>query len=249
MAVAMINSCATIYQFPTDRWNDNKKNTKRIYAIGKSNLTDCLHSAEEIKAVYDVFTNKVIEAKSKSKQKIALRNLTMFVCSISVGLRGGDFCSLKWNDIMDENWNLKLNPDFVPEKTKHAHKHVKLSWNSDFERAMQDWLTYCKETGKVSLNDYIFQSQKSENNHICREQFGRIIEKARKEAGIRQRICTHGCRKTMGNRYYKESGHADALTEMNGCLNHASQRTTSQYLCIEQERINEGKENTAFLYK
>lgn len=31
MAVAMINSCATIYQFPTDRWNDNKKNTAFLY--------------------------------------------------------------------------------------------------------------------------------------------------------------------------------------------------------------------------
>ena len=125
MAVAMMNNCAKVYQFPVDRWNGNKKNTKRVYNIGKSNLTDCLHSAEEIKAVYDVFMNKIIEAKSKSKQKIALRNLTMFVCSINVGLRGGDFCSLRWNDIMDEKWNFRLNPDFVPEKTKHVHKHVK----------------------------------------------------------------------------------------------------------------------------
>lgn len=30
MAVAMINSRATIYQFSADRWNDNKKNTKKI---------------------------------------------------------------------------------------------------------------------------------------------------------------------------------------------------------------------------
>ena len=33
MAIAMINSCAAIYQFPTDRWNDNKKNIKKNTAF------------------------------------------------------------------------------------------------------------------------------------------------------------------------------------------------------------------------
>lgn len=33
MAVAMINSRATICQFPVDRWNDNKKNTKKNTAF------------------------------------------------------------------------------------------------------------------------------------------------------------------------------------------------------------------------
>lgn len=31
MAVAMINSCTTIYQFLADRWNDNKKNIAFLY--------------------------------------------------------------------------------------------------------------------------------------------------------------------------------------------------------------------------
>lgn len=33
MAVAMINRRATIYQFPADRWNDNKKNIKKNTAF------------------------------------------------------------------------------------------------------------------------------------------------------------------------------------------------------------------------
>ena len=41
-----------------------------------------------------------------------MRNLTMFICSINIGLRGGDFCKLKWKNIFDEKWGLKKSEKF-----------------------------------------------------------------------------------------------------------------------------------------
>ncbi len=63
-----------------------------------------------------IFLDRIENASSLSKEKIARQNITMF-CAINVGLRGGDFCSLKWSDIFDKNWDYKTSADYVPEKT------------------------------------------------------------------------------------------------------------------------------------
>ena len=63
------------------------------------------------------FQDRIENATSLAKEMIARRNLTMLVCAINVGLRGGDFCSLKWSDIFDRNWDYKSSADYVPEKT------------------------------------------------------------------------------------------------------------------------------------
>ena len=96
-----------------------------------------------------------------AKKRTAMRNITMFVCAINLGLRGGDLCSLKWNNIFDKNWEFLYQPDFVPQKTKRYKKHVKLTWNYDVEDVLIDWLNWLSEHGEPQkLDDFIFTSPK-----------------------------------------------------------------------------------------
>lgn len=228
--------------------------------IGNSTLMDCLHSEEEIKAVFDVFVEHVKKASTMSKKRISMRNLTMFICAINIGLRGGDFCKLKWNNIFDKNWNFLADPDFVPEKTSNRNKHVRLSWGVDFEKALTNWLEWLnKYDHKQRLDEYIFTGSKESHNNETGVSIGnaiqvrswwRIMENARKEAGIRQKIGTHGCRKTMVNRFIKLSDDkTEAIIQMQSYLNHSSPRITMGYACIERESIHKTMDKMSLLDK
>ena len=225
----------------------------KIIECHGSTAMDCLHTEEEIQSVYEVFEKRFIGATTIKKKTIALRNLTVFVCNINLGLRGGDFFSLKWNNIFNKEWKYLINPDFVPEKTRKHKKHMKLIWNSEFENALNDWLAWKnKYVREQKLTDYIFDGQKNKNSdgygHYTSKAFYKVIEEVRKEAGIHQKIGNHGCRKTMVNRYIKNSDNRlDGLEEMSAYLNHANIRTTRAYSCTEVERIQEVKERMSVI--
>lgn len=234
-----INKVDNIIQFPS-------KNIES--RIGQSTKMWCLRNKEEIKQVYDVFLEKLNDAQTDSKMSISLRNMTMFVCAINIGLRGGDFCNLKWSDIYDSDWNFKDKAEYVPQKTRKCHKHIDLYWNSDFEYMMNKWLEWKNQrVERQGINGYIFTSQKG--NHITEKAWYKIMEKTRREAGIKQKIGTHGLRKTMANQYIKcAEDKGKALVEVSNMLGHSDLRITERYACLEDEDIRNGKEKTAFLF-
>lgn len=243
--IGTLNTVNNVIQFPV-----KEKTTRR------STRMWCLKNREEITAVFNVFNKALDEASTSKQYTIALRNLTMFVCAINIGLRGGDFCSLKWSDIYDDNWNFrKEDADFVPKKTKRCGKHIVLTWNSDFEYAMSEWLNWNESIGnKQNLDDYIFTTRRNSYNgkeieHISEDSWYRIVEKTRKEAGIKQKIGTHGLRKTMANQYItRAENQSKALREVSTMFGHADLRTTEIYSCLDDQEVRANKENLSFLY-
>lgn len=220
---------------------------KKEISIGKSTKMWCLKSEDEIMKVYNVFKHKADNSATENKYTINLRNLTMFVCAINIGLRGGDFCNLKWSDIYDESWNIKEKGEYVPEKTKKCHKHIDLYWNADFIFAINQWYEWKIYSSHINLNDYIFTSQKGVK--MTEKAWYSIMEKTRREAGITQKIGTHGLRKTMANRYIKcFDDKAQALMEVSSMFGHSDLRITERYACLEDEHIRENKEKTAFIF-
>lgn len=242
---------------------DSEQNVEintRKHNIGNSTLMDCLHSEDEIKAIFNVFVEHINEASTMYQKRTSLRNLTMFICAINIGLRGGDFCQLKWCNIFDKDWNFLIDPDFVPEKTSGRNKHVRLSWGYDFEVSLLNWLHWLNEYDHPQrLDEYIFTGSKQSHdketgisigNAIQVRSWWRIMENARKEAGIRQKIGTHGCRKTMVNRFIKLSDDkTEAIIQMQSYLNHSSPRITMGYACIERESIHKTMDKMSLLDK
>lgn len=227
-----------------NRFEIVENNNKRISKIGISNLTECLYNDEEIMLVYKEFKRRYDEAKTFAKKYQAMRSLTMFVCSIQIGLRGGDFCALTWEDIFDKDWNFKYRTDFVPSKTSHLAnpKHIRLIWNDDFEKALIGYKNWLEAHNILfSLEDCIFMSQKGKA--IRRDTWGKIVEEVCKSVGIKQRIGTHGLRKTMVHQYIQKSDDkAQAEMEMCATLGHSSLRVTHNYSCLEFEKIKANKQ-------
>lgn len=140
---------ATIYNFP-------KQKTLRR---GKSTEMECLYNKDEILSVYNVFKKDVDNATTVNKEKNAMRNLTMFICAINIGLRGGDFCKLTWKDVYEDGWKIKKSQKFVPEKTERRNrcgniikrKYVKLRYDSDFKMAIQNWYKWLEDHSEKNI--------------------------------------------------------------------------------------------------
>lgn len=255
----MENKSADVIQYPrlkADGTPDLRYGSKQKAGTRESTKMECLYEREDIIAIYKIFQDRIDDATSLSKEKISRRNITMFVCAINVGLRGGDFCSLKWSDIFDKNWDYKASADYVPEKTIRRDddgniikaKHIELSWNNDFEIALSKWLAWLNSyDSEQELDTYIFKSQKGENINL--KEWWKIMESVRKEAGIKQKIGTHGLRKTMAHQYIKNApDKSQALLEVSSRLGHSDLRITERYACLEKRNIEAGKQRMSFIY-
>lgn len=257
---------ADIIEFPhfksdgtLDKRFGEKPERKVHDGIVKTQTMECLYSKEEIITVYDVFREQVNNATSLNKEQAARRNLCMFVAGINLGLRGGDLCRLKWLNIFNNDWSYRNKPKFIPEKTQRVRNNkVELTWNSDFEIEMSEYLYWKNNNEKEQeLTDYIFTSQRwhydkdldIEVNHINPKEWWKIMERIRKEAGITQKIGTHGLRKTMVHSYIMEAeDRYDAKVDMQETLKHRDIRTTGIYSCMEKDKIQNGKQKCAYIH-
>lgn len=230
---------------------------KFITKVPVSTRMECLYNEKQILAVYNVLLSKVENARTVNKEKVAMRNLTMFICAINIGLRGGDFCKLRWHQVFDENWKCKEKESFVPEKTTRRdangniikRKYIILRYDSDFKMAMNNWLNWLVNHNlNPEFDDYIFSSNK--NECVMEKSWYTIIEKTRKEANIVQKIGTHGLRKTYGHSYYlASSDKSQALVQLMQIFGHSDMRITLAYICISDEEIFSNQENMCIFSK
>lgn len=250
--VALKTDTADIIKFPMTYQDEIKGVVKSENKPKRKTTMECLYNDDEIRDLYNIFKRQIEEANTLVKERTARRNLTMYVCAIEIGLRGGDFCSLKWSNIFNPDWTFNYSAEFVPQKTSKFGKHVDLIWGVNFEEAMSAWLAWKNiHVEQQKIDDYIFTSQKVHKDkrtgeirpYIDSKAWYKIVESARKEAGIKQKIGTHGLRKTMVNQYIKLSDDKSlAMEEMSDYLGHADIRTTRVYSCIQRENIKQVKQ-------
>lgn len=105
----------------------------------------------EIVAVMNEYRRIVQSATSKSKEFVARRNICMFVCSLSVGMRGGDFVQLKYKDVFNVGWQFRSDSTYTPQKTKNIKKVVDLDFTTDFKKAIIEFMNWKRSVGVEAL--------------------------------------------------------------------------------------------------
>lgn len=150
------------------------------------------------------------------------RDYIMFNLGIYSGLRISDIIKLKVID-------LKNQTHFILREQKTG-KPKKLKIQPSFKKELDEYLK------DKSDNEYIFKSQKGDNNHIDRIQAYRIINKAARKAGIKSEVGTHTLRKTFGYWFYQQ--YKDVAT-LQYIFNHRSQKDTLRYIDIIQDEIDD----------
>ena len=171
--------------------------------------------------VQPIRDKEIIEKVKNILLKQNVRNYVLFCSGINMGLRISDILKLKVSDIKDKT-HVELKEDKTG-KTKRFYINDDL--RKYFEILIKD----------MPVNSYIFQSQKGNNQSIDRIQAYRIINKACREAGIKESIGTHTLRKTFGYWHYQQFKDVAILQNI---FNHASQSVTLRYIGINDDIID-----------
>ncbi|WBL16036.1 tyrosine-type recombinase/integrase [Sutcliffiella sp. NC1] len=165
---------------------------------------------EAIKKIED------IQAIKQFLKNQSLRDYLLFVMGINTGLRISELLCLRWEDVLDNDGDVKefLQLPNLPPIYLNQQVQISISEYLNNELPNQD--------------HFIFQSKKL-SGPISRQQAYRIINSAAKEVGIPDKIGTHTLRKTYG---YHAFNKGIAISLLQKIFNHTSSSETLRYLGI-----------------
>ena len=170
----------------------------------------------EVEPIRDRKTLKKVE---RILAKQSSRDLLLFVIGTNTGLRVSDILSLNVEDVK--------NKDFIDIIEKKTGKHKKFPLNEKIKTLLQ------KYTLKKRLKSPLFTSMY--NKRLDRTNAYRIVNKACRKIGMKEKIGTHTMRKTFGYHHYHKFKDVALLQKI---FNHYSPSVTLRYIGIDQEEIN-----------
>lgn len=212
---------------------DKRHNNK---VAGVSSEVYPFNTQEEIKAMTNVFDNRICKATNANQRQIACRNKMMFLIGINVGLRASDLITLKWNFFFDNNGNFKEFYTLQPKKTRKQKKFVKLYFNNAVKKAVADYII---EYPVEDMNEHLFKSRKGDGA-ITERALWKIVVDAAAEAGIRKNVGSHSLRKTFGFwAWHNAEDKNKALVTLQMLFNHSDGLTTMKYIGLLNSEIED----------
>lgn len=197
------------------------------------------HAAEPFKNLRDInrITNYLL---SKGKY----RDYMLFVVGINFGLRASDLLKLKFKDILNNDSSFKTSFELIEKKTSKTRTHKKARYIKIGKAVQQAVITYLQHNSEITLNDYLFTSQKKDDNGnsrpITRQQMERILKSTAKELNIKgNHFSTHSLRKTFGYHMMKQHNNDPrTLLILQQILGHSTSAITLNYIGITQDEID-----------
>lgn len=192
------------------------------------------HAADSIRSYDDFYA---IQKYYLDRQNI--RDWAMWTIGVSLGLRISDLLSLKFGHLIDKDKETikpriqiyeqktgKLNNCLVTESVEYALKKYLESVNYDFD-----------------LDGYLFPSKKTKGK-MYEECGWRILSNAGKALGLPLVIGSHTMRKSFANIAAcvdKSCVDMNAVTKIQGLLNHGDQKVTMKYLGTYQDMYDRAR--------
>ena len=128
------------------------------------------------------------EFKNYYLKKNNYRNYALIVIGLNTALRISDILSLKWSDVYNFSANrFKTHIELHEQKTG---KYSAIALNNAATNALSQLMEHLP-LSMFSGQNYIFASQKTQNQPIGRIQAYRIIKKAALETGLEEHISCH----------------------------------------------------------
>ncbi len=218
---------------PEVRYNKDgtidKRHSNRVSGVSS---TVYPFNVEEIKAVIDVFNNRIEEATNDNQKQIACRNKMLFLIGINVGLRASDLMQLRWSYFYKDDMTFKKSYVLQPKKQKKTGKFVEIFFNKTVKKAIEN---YVSDYPIEDLDGYLFKSRKGDNP-ITERGLWKIIVDASSDANIEKNVGSHSLRKTWARNIYDNAeDKSGALVMLQECLRHSDSLTTLRYIAIMDE--------------
>lgn len=207
----------------TNTYSDFKSDGKR-----KPHPADSIRSYSDFKAIQDYFLSKG-----------DVRDWMMWTIGVSLGLRVSDLLSLRFGHFVDKDMvTIKPRIEIYEQKTG------KLNNLLITESVRDAILTYMKAIKyRFDLDDFLFASRKT-GKKMYEEHGWRILSSAGRAVGLPINIGSHTMRKSFANIAAcvdKSCIDMNAVTKIQGLLNHSDQRVTMRYLGTYQDMFDRAR--------
>ena len=208
--------------------------TPKEYSEFKSDGKRKAHAADPIRSYEDF-----VAIQNYFLERNRIRDWAMWTIGVSLGLRISDLLSLKVKSIIDNDGKTFRKRLVVIEQ-----KTSKMNDCLITEAVIYAATKYFDSIGwKFELNDYLFKSEKTGGKMY--EEYGwRILSNAGKALDLPIVIGSHTMRKSFANIAAcvdKSTIDMNAITKIQGLLNHSDQRVTMRYLGTYQDMFDRAR--------
>ncbi len=169
-----------------------------------------------------------------------------FQLGINLGLRANELLERKWEEILDQNgdirivWDIEDLSDGLNVDQKKTGKQRRIYLNDACKVILEQYRKSCKNT-----SGYLFPSREGCGNHLTVGMLYKNIKEAAKACGVAYNVGTHSLRQTWGYRQYNRMGRTeDALVYLQHFFGHSNPIITMRYIGIfgeeEKKAFHEG---------
>lgn len=203
--------------------SDFKSDGKR-----KPHAADSIRSYNDFCAIQNYFLGKH-----------DIRDWAMWTMGVSLGLRISDLLSLRFKNLVnDDKRTFRERIVIMEQKTG---KQNNLLITDAVKAALERYMESIKY--EFDLDGYLFASRKT-GQKMYEEHGWRILSKAGKDLGLPLVIGSHTMRKSFANIAAcvdKSCIDMNAITKVQGLLNHSDQRVTMKYLGTYQDMFDRAR--------
>lgn len=197
----------------------------------KSRPADPIRSYEDFAAMQNYFW-----------ENGKIRDWALWTIGVSLGLRISDLLSLKIHSLLNDDKTFRDRIVIIEQKTNKAN-------NCLITESVVDAVTkYFDSIGwKFKMDDFLFKSHKTKGKMF--EEYGwKILSDAGKALNLPIVIGSHTMRKSFANIAAcvdKSSIDMNAITKIQGLLNHSDQRVTMRYLGSYQQMFDKARKSVS----
>ncbi len=253
------DNAALTVELATER--SRRKDAEERVTTLEQQLNDALSRKRRTKAEMATATNEYNPLKSDGKPKAKpaepirsyedfaaiqnyfwsrgkMRDWALWTIGVSLGLRISDLLSLKISAFLDENSKIRPRVVIIEQKTHKLNNCLITPSVVDALMKYFDSIDW-----KISRDDYLFPSGKTKGKMY--EEYGwKILSDAGKALGLPINIGSHTMRKSFANIAAcvdKQTIDMNAITKIQGLLNHSNQQVTMRYLNVYQEMFDRAR--------
>lgn len=200
------------------------------------------HASEPIKRLEDIarVSRYLIENER-------YRDNMLFITGINFGLRVSDLLTLRFNQLIDDDFNFRESFAILEKKTKNTRKVQKNRYIT-INEAVIDAVTLYLEHNPRRLDDYMFVSESNRGINsgkpLHRASVDRLLKEIAEACGLTYKVATHTLRKTFGYHQMVMSGNDPRkLLLLQKMFGHSTSMQTLDYIGITGEEIAEAYQN------
>lgn len=199
------------------------------------------HAAEPIKSMEDI-----LRVSEYLKATERYRDNMLFIVGINFGLRVSDLLTLRFSNLINENYSFRDSFPILERKTKNTRSasNRRNRWITINTAVIEAVTLYLEHTSKVCLSDYLFRSEsnngRGENKPLDRKSVDRILKGIASSLGLSNKMSTHSLRKTFGYHQMVMGGNDPRkLLLLQKMFGHSTSAQTLDYIGITGDEIEE----------